>query len=283
MAFTRRAALALAAWPAVAGASAPRKLIYPRFNKDINPDELNPVQLLTAALQAAGYDASLEITPGEMPQARALQELQQKTGRIQVMWTMTSKEREERALPVRVPIERGLFGWRLLVAKEERLEELSAITNLTDLRRYKLLQGLHWPDSEILRHNGLEVVSSNSFAAMYQQLRAGRADAFPRSVEEVWWELTQYGEGLCIVPGVVLHYPTALYYFVQPGDTELAQAIELGLSRLRASGVFERMFQKFHEPTLARGKLAQRRVIELVNPLLSPETPLGQRELWFHP
>lgn len=283
MAFSRRRTLALAAWPAVARAAPARRLVYPRFNKDINPETWYPVQLLRAALQAAGLAAVLEPTGTEIPQTRSLQELQLKTGRLQVMWTMTTQEREAQALPIRVPIYRGLFGWRLLVAKQERVEALSAIASLADLRRYQMLQGLHWPDADILRHNGVGVVGSSSYAAMFNQLRVGRADAFPRSVEEVWWELTQYGEGLAIVPGLVLYYPAAMYYFVQPGDTELAQAIETGLARLRASGAFERLFLKHHGANLARAQLAQRRVIELVNPQLPALTPLANKELWFRP
>lgn len=258
-------------------------MVYPRFNKDMNPKELNPIRLLTAALKAADYPATLDITPGEVPQARALHELHRKTGLVQFMWTMTSQEREAQALPIRVPIDGGLFGWRLLVARQERLAALAEVTNLEELRRHRLLQGLHWPDTAVLRHNGLSVVVSHTHPLMYGQLRADRADAFPRSVEEVWWELEQYGQGLGVVPGVVLHYPTALYYFVQPGDTELAQAIENGLAQLRASGVFKRLFDEFHGVNLARAKLAQRRVIELTNPTLSPQTPLDRQELWFRP
>lgn len=283
MVVARRLCLALPLCATSALAGGPRALVFPRYNRDADPDDMNPVRLLRAALREAGYDAELTITPGEMPQARALVELQHRSGRIHVMWTMTSRERETQALPVRFPIERGLFGWRLLVARQERLEELSRIGSLDDLRRVRLLQGLHWPDTQVLRHNGLTVVSSNSFAAMYDQLRVGRADVFPRSVEEVWWELEQYGEGLGVVPQVALHYPTALYFFVQPGDTALAAAIELGLERLVASGAFERLFQKFHESSLGRARLAERRVIELTNPLLPPETPLSRKELWFRP
>jgi hypothetical protein len=260
-----------------------RRLIYPRFNKDPNPDTWYPVQLLRWALSAANYPVELEATSEELPQLRSLHDLQRPNGRMHVMWTMTTAEREHQVLPVRIPIYRGLFGWRLLVARKERVEELRSIATLADLRRFTMMQGAQWPDTEILRSNGVPVMGSISYEAMFNQLRLGRADAFPRSVEEVNWEMGQYGDGLAIVPDVALYYPTAIYYFVRPGDTELAAAIEVGLTRLRASGQFERLFNRFHGETLARAKLGQRRVIELTNPLLSPETPLGNKELWYRP
>ena len=34
---------------------------------------------------------------------------------------------------------------------------------------------------------------------------------------------------------------------------------------------------------LRRARLDQRRIIELDNPLLPPQTPLQRRELWYHP
>ena len=42
-------------------------------------------------------------------QNRVLKEIEK--GTIDVSWTMTNKEREERLLPIRVPLFKGLFGW----------------------------------------------------------------------------------------------------------------------------------------------------------------------------
>ena len=86
-----------------------------------------------------------------------------------------------------------------------------------------------------------------------------------------------------IVPNLCLHYPAAVYYFVAPDDKELASALELGLQRLRANGVMEKLFLQYHGEDLARARLGARKVIELRNPLLSPQTPLDKPDLWFKP
>lgn len=290
MSLSRRSLLSASAATAASAAacacgpawSAPRRLRIPHVSARAELEHSYPAQLLQLALAAAGMTVELEPTSELIPQNRAIHELGPHS-RLDVLWTMTSVEREQQALPVRVPIFRGLYGWRLLLATPERAAQLREVRSLDELRRFSLVQGLDWPDTTILQANGLQVVVSASYDAMFRQLRLGRVDAFPRSVEEVWWELDRYGQGLVVVPDICLHYPAAIYYFVAPDDRELAAAIELGLNRLRASGAFERLFLHHHGHDLARAGLGSRRVIELSNPLLSPQTPLNRPELWYRP
>lgn len=242
-----------------------------------------PALLLEQALTAAGMPVSLKPTADLIPQNRALLELGRLDGKLDVVWTMTSVERERQALPIRVPIFKGLFGWRLLLATPEVAARLRHVQTLDQLRQFSLVQGHEWPDTSILQANGLKVVISPNYDAMFKQLRLGRADAFPRSVEEIWWEAERYGQGLVIVPNLCLHYPAAVYYFVAPEEVELAAAIERGLQLLRASGAFDRLFQLHHGADLARAQLGSRRVIELRNPLLPPQTPVNSAELWYRP
>lgn len=283
--FLRRRDLLLscAAAPLASAHAAPRRLRIPHVSARADLANNYPAVLLDLALAAAGLPAVLEPTQELIPQNRALQELGGRSGRLDVVWTMTSVEREQQARPVRVPLFKGLFGWRLLLATPEVAERMSRVRTLGDLRAFSMVQGLEWPDTGILQANGLNVVVSPSYDAMFKQLRLGRADGFPRSVEEVWWELERYGQGLTVVPDLCLHYPAAVYYFVAPGDGELAAAIELGLQRLRANGAFDRLFLKHHGGDIARAQLGSRRVIELHNPLLPKQTPVDRPELWYRP
>ena len=274
--------LSSAALPLAAAQAVPRRLRIPHVSAKADLERSYAALLLEQALAAAGLAVTLEPTPELIPQNRALQELGRRA-RLDVVWTMTSVEREQQARPVRVPLFKGLFGWRLLLASAGAAARLGDVQSLQALRRFSLVQGLEWPDTAILQGNGLNVVVSPGYDAMFKQLRLGRVDAFPRSVEEVWWELARYGQGLVVVPKLCLHYPAAVYYFVAPDEAELAAAIELGLQRLRASGAFDRLFLKHHGDDLARARLGSRRVIELHNPLLPPQTPLDKPELWYRP
>lgn len=274
------AAVPLAA-PLVAH-GAPRRLRIPQVSPKAEMQRSYAAVLLEQAVAAAGMPVTLEPTSELIPQNRALHELGSRR-RLDVLWTMTSVEREQQALAVRVPIFKGLFGWRLLLATPEVAERLRGVQTLSELHPFSMVSGHEWPDTAILQANGLNVVISPSYDAMFKQLRLGRVDAFPRSVEEIWWELERHGQGLVIVPNLCLHYPAAVYYFVAPDDTELASALELGLQRLRANGVMEKLFLQYHGEDLARARLGARKVIELRNPLLSPQTPLDKPDLWFKP
>lgn len=262
---------------------APRRLRIPRVSARADMAHAYPAVLLGQALAAAGVAAELLQTDELIPQNRALQALGRERDRLDVVWTMTTVEREQQARAVRVPLFKGLFSWRLLLAVPAMAERLRRVHTLDELRGFSLVQGLDWPDTEILRANWLQVIASPTYDAMFKQLRLGRADAFPRSIEEVWWEHKRSGQGLVVVPDLCLHYPTAVYYFVGPADEALGTAIELGLQRLRASGAFDRLFLKHHGEDIARAQLGRRRVIELHNPLLPKQTPLDRAELWFSP
>lgn len=282
MPLSRRDLLLSAAAAPLAARAAPRRLRIPHVSPKAEMQRSYAALLLEQALAAAGMPVTLEPTPELIPQNRALQELGGRR-RLDVVWTMTSVEREQQALPIRVPIFKGLYGWRLLLATHEVAGRMANVQTLGDLRQFSMVQGHEWPDTGILQANGLNVVISPSYDAMFKQLRLGRADAFPRSVEEVWWELERYGQGLTVVPNLCLHYPAAVYYFVAPDETGLAHAIELGLQRLRTNGAMERLFLKHHGDDLARAKLGSRKIIELRNPLLPPQTPVDKPDLWYRP
>jgi hypothetical protein len=282
MTVRRRDLLLSSAALTAAAHAAPRRLRIPHVSAKADTEHSYAAVLLEQALAAAGMTVALDPTAELIPQNRALQELGRHR-RLDVLWTMTSVEREQLAQPIRLPIFKGLYGWRLLLASSEVAARMREVQTLNELRQFSMVQGLDWPDTGILQANGLNVIVSPSYDAMFKQLRLGRADAFPRSVEEVWWELERYGQGLTVVPNICLHYPAAVYYFVAYEEPELAAAIELGLKRLRASGAFDSLFMKYHGEDLGRASLGSRRIIELRNPLLPSTTPLDKPELWYRP
>ena len=155
---------------------------------------------------------------------------------------------------------------------------------IEDLRRLRAGQGHDWPDTTILRHQGLPVETSSSYDSLFLMLRAERFDYFPRAVLEANAELQHmHIDDLTLDRHLVLHYPTALYFFFSPQKPQLADTVRQGLELALADGSFDRLFQQHHADDLRRARLDQRRIIELDNPLLPPHTPLQRRELWYHP
>lgn len=259
-------------------------LYYPRPESDKDPRVAYPLTLLRLALEKSGAPVDLQPSKARMQQGRALREVELGTGKVHVVWSMTSREREAATRPIRIPIYKGLIGWRLPLVRSQDAQRLATVQALGDLQAFSAGQGHDWPDTEILRANGLTVHGVAAYEALFQMLEAGRFAYFPRSVIEIWAEAAQHASrGIVVDPNLALHYPAAFYYFVHRDNAALAQTIEKGLEKAIADGSFDRLFHKHFDAVLRASALERRRVIELHNPLLPPETPLQRKELWYQP
>jgi ABC-type amino acid transport substrate-binding protein len=282
MSITRLASLLalLAAMPLAA-----ETLTYPRHSNGVDP-EAYVVELLRQALAKSGDDYQLRPSPRHMAQSRAEQSLEQNDGSVQLMWTMTTKAREESLLPVRIPIYKGLIGWRVPLVRREDKDWLAKVQSAADLKPLRIGQRADWPDTRILRSNGLQVITSQSYDSLFRMLDAGRFDLFPREVVVAWDEQAQAakaGLNLEVDEHIVIHYPSAFYFFTSRARADLASDIEHGLEAMIADGSFEALFQHYHGATIKRAGLERRRVIELENPDLPPQTPFQSEELWYRP
>jgi len=242
-----------------------------------------PIALLHLALEKSGGNYSAVPSETELSQFRTLRQLETAQG-IDVVWTMSSPEREQKLLPVRIPIDRGLIGWRLLLINQQDEPKFRQFQAAQQIKALKTIQGLDWPDYQILLSNGFRISSSASYQGMFKMLQVSRIDYFPRSVTELPAEITAFGQSdFVAAPKWVLYYPAPLYFFVNKNNTVLAQHIEQGLRLAIADGSMKQLFLRHFGPALQQAELKERTVLKLINPLLTPETPLSEHELWFDP
>jgi hypothetical protein len=242
-------------------------------------------RLVELALSRAGSRREVRTVDLDMAQGRTLVELALPNSPIDLMWTMTDRQRESSGLlPVRIPIDRGLLGWRLLLVRRSELADWAKVRSLKDLSGRLAGQGHDWPDTTILRANGLQVGTSSVYEALFRMLAAGRIDYFPRSILEIDAEMAggRYPE-LAIAPDLMLHYPAAAYFFVSPRRPELAAELKEGLEAAAADGSFQRLHRDQYGTVLKAHPVKPGRVLRLSNPLLPAETPLQRRELWLQP
>jgi hypothetical protein len=264
---------------------ADESLTYPRHSRGAEP-ETYVIELLQLALDHSTRNYHLQATSEPMNQARAQLSLEHNQPEIQVMWAMTTREREEHLLPVRIPIYKGLIGWRVNLVQASQANLLSRARTLNDLKSIRFGQRHDWPDTALLRSNGLQVITSPSYEGLFGMLAAGRFEAFPREVVTAWQEqarAAENGQALLVDQHVLLHYPSAFYFFTSKQRPELAEEIRLGLEASIADGSFEALFQRHHGATLRQVKFAQRQIIELQNPELPEATPFARQELWYQP
>lgn len=273
-------ALGVVRW---AFAEGPVVVYYPPPYSDSDVRDAYTTRLLAMALEKSGGHFVARPATGKMLQGRALLMLRQGHG-IDVAWAATSNEIEAQVHPVRIPIFKGLIGWRLLLIARSDAEKFSKIREAAELKALLAGQGHDWADTAILRANGYRVHSGSYYDALFKMLAQHRIDYFPRSVLEIWAEAdARKDEGLMVEPHLMLRYPSAVYFFTNKKNTALAQAIESGLEKMLDDGSFDKLFNEHHAELLARTGMGARIIFDLRNPVLPPSTPLEQSALWYRP
>lgn len=227
-----------------------------------------------------------ELLPREEPinQERSFMMVSQ--NKLDVTWGMTSTMREIRTLPIRIPLMKGLLGYRIMLINRKRAEAFSNVDTQEELSQYVMIQGNGWPDVAILKDNGFLVRTHTQYAGLFQMLSKNRVDFFPRSIAEVWLELERdITNDLILKEDLVLQYISPIYFFVPLERKQLAQRIETGLERAIADGSFDHYFRTRPELKKALNLLnnTDYTLIRLQGPSLHPTPPLNRPELWFKP
>lgn len=258
------------------------RVIYPRPESTLDPRADYPLALLRIAMQHSGTSYQLQPAAVTMQQDRSLRELANGTG-LDVVWSVATRERDRELLPIRIPIDRGLIGWRVLLIRAGQQPRMDTVHTLTDLGRLHAGQGHDWPDLAVLRANGLPTVASPTYEGLFVMLQKGRIDYVPRSIAEITPELAKHpGMHLAIEKHLLLHYPSALYFYVNKRNTALAKALTLGLERAIADGSMQALFKQTYGMLDAELHLRHRRRLELSNPLFPDDAMTDRQNRWFH-
>ncbi len=256
---------------------------YPRAESATDDRVYYYSQLLALCLAKSGKPYQLEPTPFHTEQERGMRLVEANQG-LEVTWTFTTSAREEKLLPIRIPIDRGLFGWRLFLIQAKDQTLFSSLETAEQLATLRAGQGHDWPDTQILQANNFLISGSSTYEGLFDMLARNHIQYFPRSLLEIELELKAHpNHGLAIESNLLLHYPTALYYFVNKKNRALAEDIEKGLLLAINDGSFKKLFEHHFSETIRKSNLNQRKIIHINNPLLPSRTPLSEKSFWFSP
>lgn len=225
-----------------------------------------------------------EAIPNEGSEERIVSLLQDK--KLDVVWYATTNDLEDRLLPIRICIYRGLLGQRVLMIKRGNQYKFDGIKTLDDLKKVSLGQGRFWADTNVLTANGLNVTKVLKYDGLFYMLDGDRFDALPRGVHEPWAEMKSRPQlALDVEKNLLLSYVNPFYFFVNKQNTQLAADIERGMRIALEDGSFDEYF--LNDPTvkdvIANANLQDRTIIKLSNPSLPPKTPVNEKILWFDP
>jgi hypothetical protein len=274
--------LFLVCWPWQA-LSAVWIINYPQSEVENDVRSDYPLALLELALQKTGVRYELHPSISPMRQARALKRVEENLD-VNVVWSMTSVKREQQLRPIRIPISRGLIGWRVFISHKNSLFLQAPIREMEDLLRFSPVQGIAWPDTKILQANGFNVVTARDYMEGIEFINNKLADFFPRSVTEVYKELeNQYSTDMRLRKGISFYYPTAMYFFTNKQNITLSRLIETGLNKAIEDGSYDKLFNAHFGETLRKLDLKNSLYFRLANPLLPPLTPIDESRYWYFP
>ncbi|CAM4238690.1 ABC transporter substrate-binding protein [Pseudoalteromonas byunsanensis] len=245
-----------------------------------NPNNMYFVKVLELALAKASKGGEAQwLQPLDViiTQQRQLIELKKKN--IDVMWTMSSAQRDRQALAVPVPLAFGSYGLRVLVINKGDQHVFSRLKRAEQLKKLTALVGRDWPDKSILLDNGYQIDDSYNEELLYSVLQNENGYYFPRAVTEANSELSVMNNNqLMITPRFVMQYPAVMYFYVRKGNQELAQKLTQGLKKALEDGSLEQLFFSFehHRKAFSAFDFTKAEFIQLENRQLHASADLTQ-------
>jgi Bacterial extracellular solute-binding proteins, family 3 len=281
--------LTMALWSCYAHSEV-MKVIY--LSGDIPNDTRSDdvIEMLRTALEkTVPKYGPYELTqnPEIMPKNRYLLDLENGHPGISVVWNSTSEDMERRFLPIRIPLRKGLLGYRIGLINKAKQSKFDQVKTLEDLKRLSIVigQGTGWNDNLVYEAAGI-TLTKGRYAQLFKMLSANRFDLFPRGVGEIYPELQQNSAenpDLVVEKNLLIIYPFPFYFFFNHKDQAIKERVEVGLRIMQKDGSFDAIFNKYHHAAIEKANLKGRRVIRLNNPLLPKNTPLDDSSLWYDP
>lgn len=261
------------------------QVVYPRQSTEDDPRVRYPVDVIRFALGKAGVPYGFRLTDQVYTQKRAMLTAQSPIGN-NILHAGASTEFAEQLEPVWFPTSMGLLGLRVFLINSARQSDFSGVRSIEDLRQYEAVQGIGWPDVQILEAAGLPV-RTDFYDTLFRRVAQGYSDYFPRSAIEVLPELeankSQF-PALAIEQSLALSYRYDTIFYTSPYQRGLNEALTAGLWQgYRDGSWFD--FVKNHPFVQDLGKrlnLSQRRTLQIENPLLPKEMREIPNDLWMN-
>ena len=219
---------------------------------------------------------------GAIPKHRAFDFMNNQKG-IDVIFGGSTLARENMSTPVRIPILKGLNGWRIPLVNKNKVEFFKTVKSIDEFKKLVPGQFHRWSDTRVLESNNIEVAKVSDYESLYHMLDKERIDYFPLSILEVKGEYQPRKHlNITIDKNLIVHYPTAYYFYVGKNNQALADDILFGLEQAISDDSFNEIFLQYHGEVINDIRKIKRRVFSLDNPYLSIKTPLSRTDLWIN-
>lgn len=257
-----------------------------RVNDYNDPNASYAIKMLKLAIaHSDNPNYHIEVIKQDLTQARINEEVRT-GGLLDLCWTASDAQIESQLQPIRIPLFKGLLGYRIFIINKDNQAKFDKVQTLDDLKKLSIGQGRTWADGRILEANGFNVVKANKYPSLFYMVEGGRFDGFPRGVHEPFSELESHPDmDLAVEKNLMIYYQMPFYLFVSHSNKTLTKLLETGFERAIATGEFDKVFygDKAIQDVMQKANMKNRKLFKLDNPTLSKETPINRTELWFDP
>jgi len=239
--------------------------------------------LLKLAVKKAKQPATLkQVKIPTLPNSRSVGLIN--SGHYDIDWISTDSEREEQLRAIKIPLYKGLLGWRIFFIHQEQQPKFSNIDSIKQLQLLTGGLGIDWPDTKIMKDNGFTIYESGHSFSLIDMLDKQRIDYFSRSILEIWREQDQLiGRPIKVESTLALQYESAIYFFVKKDNDLAFNVVSTGLNNAIEDGSFDALFCEYFADDLQKSQLQNRRVFSVVKPAENSAVPLKNQALWFDP
>ena len=198
-----------------------KELVYTRAFAD-DDYGIYHVAVLHALLNATKEYGDVTLVPYPQPITQSRQMLSLLKGEADIMWSVTNQAREQKLIPIKLPLLKVFSGFKVLVINPSRREELTKSADSRTLKSLTMVQGSDWPDIDVLTANGYSVEGEDWSLwvdSMYSMVSRNLVDAFPCNVIEVHRDLERHKDKYVTLEQFhLLKYPNYEYFFVSPDN-----------------------------------------------------------------
>ncbi len=201
-----------------------------------------------------------------MEQGEAIADLT--NGAVLDVMSAASSAHDENFFTLPFPILQGLLGKRVCLIRQGEQSRFDLIRTAFDFSQSKLsiCQGSDWPDTDILKRNGLQVATSAYYQELFAMLKRGDCDCFLRGAQEVLPEYQQHKSWMALEDKLLIQYSQPGVLYVRKNNPQLAARLELGLLRAFDDGSYQQLIKRELGESLSILKLNQRRGVLINNP-----------------
>lgn len=244
-------------------------------------------ELLNRAFEVTGKDyGDIDIVLSKNYEQTVIGEAMLSGSKVDIATFPPNSWREKNLIPIYIPLSRGMLGMRVCVVHKHYTSKLQNINSLSALKKsgVTFLSGSAWPDTEILRRQGLKVKTSGVYKDLFGMLTGGEFRCFSRSLDEIEFEMNNIDKfSLVVDSNILMLYSLPTMIFVSPDRPRLAQRVQVGLEKMISDGSFHKLFWKNYKETFKKYSVANRKIIQIPNDMLSDKVKdmIKREDLWL--